>query len=518
MSVAVRIFEGYIRNRQSLVDELGLSLFESSDIDRKIIIEGYKRWGYDLANHLYGGFAIVIHDEDRNETFCIRDHFGVQSLYYYESDDVFLCDISLTGILRDDRYKKALDHEAVQNFMIFGYPVGERTLYRGIRKLMPGRYLIYRDGKCRIERYYIPSFIPQENVDEDKWTGLINETLETILNEDRGNCDFEHVNAFLSGGVDSAYLLAASGVKTSCGIGYTDDKACEWKQAGRLASFVGANFKRIEIKADEFFASVPDYVRRSELPTSDPSSLAFFIGCGKLAREGVKVCLSGEGADEFFAGYHIYRKYNEVLTDGYYGCFGVMEKSAALKLLKYNKEYDYHSLLDDADEVNTEDPLSRMLATDISLWFEGDILFGVRNAARSSGIKLLLPYSDRRMFELSSRIPSNLKLNRDIGKYIFRKAASYVIPEETAWRPKAGFPVPVNKWMHEESVRGRIEDVLFGRETSHLFDTEVLRKYWDSFLNGNGILYQVIYTAYVLEVWYQEVFLRGDGSLGSDRE
>lgn len=501
-------YEGYIRNRKKLSEELGIAYAYGPDIEIRIIEEGYKRWGYDLANHLHGSFAIVIKDEKKDEIFCVRDPFGIKSLYYYASDDVFLTDTRITPIASDKRYKKELDLEAAYYYMMFGYPLGENTLYKGIKKLLPGRYLVYRGNECLIRRYFAPAFNPEENISEDKWTELIGKTIKDVISEDLENHKEENISSFLSGGVDSAYLLAASGVKHACGIGYPGDEASEFEAAGKTAAYVGSNFHKITVSADEFFKAIPEFVRNTELPASDPSSLVFSIGCRKLADEGVKVSFSGEGADEFFAGYYVYRRAEELYKTGYYGCFGVMDQNTAAKLLKLEKQYDMSSLLKVMDEVKAEDPLSLMLATDISLWLEGDIFFGVGNAARATGIELLLPFSDRRVFELSAKIPSDLKLKDNQGKYIFRKAALDILPEETAWRAKAGFPVPIRKWLLDESARKNIEEMFIEGNTPPFINADVLRKYWNSFCNGNDVLYQIIYSSFIFYKWYNEVFLR----------
>jgi asparagine synthase (glutamine-hydrolysing) len=148
--------------------------------------------------------------------------------------------------------------------------------------------------------------------------------------------------------------------------------------------------------------------------------------------------------------------------------------------------------------------LSRFLRIDCALWLEGDILFGVRCSARAAGLQLLLPYADRRLFELAARIPSALKRKDGVEKYILRRAAEARLPRETAFRPKVGFSVPVRSWLRREPFRSRVESVLFGPRSSGLFDQVLLRRYWTSFQSGNDVLWQIPYAAYVLLLWFRE--------------
>ena len=153
--------------------------------------------------------------------------------------------------------------------------------------------------------------------------------------------------------------------------------------------------------------------------------------------------------------------------------------------------------------------LSRLQAIDCALWLEGDILLGANAASRESGLKLLLPYADRRMVDLACRIPAEFRIQDDCNKYVLRKAAQNHLPPEVALRPKVGFSVPICTWMREEDRREGIESVLFCDDASQFFSTDQIRCYWDSFLNGNDVLWKILYAIYVFIIWYRDCFLRG---------
>jgi asparagine synthase (glutamine-hydrolysing) len=143
---------------------------------------------------------------------------------------------------------------------------------------------------------------------------------------------------------------------------------------------------------------------------------------------------------------------------------------------------------------------------DLRLWFEGDILFCVDRASHAGGFDLLLPYADRRFFELTSSIPSSLKIKDGVGKYILRRAAEKKLPHETAFRKKVGFSVPLKAWLRQEKFRADLEAVLFGPNSGKYFDQQQLRRYWQSFLGGNDAIWRIIYSAYAFLIWEDGFF------------
>ena len=506
----IHFYEGYLRNRLKLCAELSvLPTADRKNTEEEILLAGYRRWGRDVVNHLYGAFAFAVRDDEKNEYFCARDPFGTESFYYFISCNVFLCSADLKTIVENPGYKKELDRDALQLYMTFGYPVGEKTLYRGIRKLMGGHALTLSGSGYRIEPYFTPCFAPDNTVSEEEWTTQIHRTLQEILDEDRQNFDLTGAVSFLSGGVDSSYLLAASAAPGACGIGFPESEYSETGPARKTAETLGADFHEITVTAENFLASIPRFVKATELPLADAAAVAFSIGCEHAAKE-TDLCLSGEGADEFFAGYNVYRRAEELYRRSdftYYGCDGIMEQEQALALLKMAEKYPLDCLNRNVLSGKQDgDSLSRMLRADISLWLEGNILFGVNRSVKANGLNILLPYSDRRMFELSAHIPSGLKLKEGCDKYIFRKAAETVLPKEIAFRKKIGFSVPVRKWFGEERFRPEIETVLFSDVSSSFFDADILREYWNSFLAGDTLTFRIVYAAYIFLIWYGEEF------------
>ena len=508
MLMNIQLYEGYLRNRAPLCRELGLTPGpDRRETELRILGAGWRRWGREVVRRLYGSFTFAI--QDGESLFCARDAFGIQTFYYCAAEDgAFLYGPDLRTVVKSPHYRKALDRDALQLYLLFGYPVGERTLYEGVFKLMPGCTLLWDGKSVRIERWYSLSFHPENTVPEEDWAQRIDGTLQEILDEDRSCFELTSGLSFLSGGVDSSYLLASSGVREAVGIGFENADFSEAPFASAAADKLGARFREVRISAEQYFESLPHFVRNLELPLSDPSAPAFAVGCEKLkGKRGP--CFSGEGADEFFAGYRIYRRAGELGKEGagYYGCDGLMEQEAAMKLLNTERAFPLETLIRETGAQTCDaEQLSRMLAVDISLWLEGDILFSVGRSARANGIDLLLPFADRRMFELSADIPSALKRKGGTEKYILRKAAQTRIPQEIAFRPKVGFSVPARQWFREERFRPWIEQLLFGAVSRSFFNQEVLRTIWQSFLNGDELVWRIPYAVIIFVLWYETCF------------
>ena len=504
----IQLYEGYLRNRFPLCRELGLMPgTDRRETELGILRAAWQRWGREIVHHLHGSFVFVIRDGE--SLFCARDAFGIRTLYYSVTDDgTFLCGADLCAIVTNPHYKKKLDRDALQLYLLFGYPAGERTLYEGILKLLPGCALLWDGKSVQIERWYSLSFHPETSVTEIEWTCKIDQTLQEILDEDRACFDFSRGVSFLSGGMDSSYLLAASSVRRAVGIGYEDSGFSETPLASSMASELGAGFLEVTVSAEQYFEVLPCLLRNLELPLADASAPAFALGCEQIKGKYCP-CLSGEGADEFFAGYHIYRRVDALGMEdaGYLGCDGVMEQRAAMKLLGTEEAFPLEALTREIDrQMCGNEPLSRMLAVDISLWLEGDILFSVGRSARANGLDLLLPFADRRMYELSAAIPSCLKRKDGTAKYILRKAAESRIPRETAFRPKVGFSVPVKQWFREERFRAQIERALFSEISREFFNQTILRNCWHSFLKGSDDGWHAPHAVYIFVLWYENCF------------
>ena len=201
---------------------------------------------------MHGMFAFALWDEENNQLFCLRDPFGTKPFYYYETEDgTLLYGTTIRKIMEQPGFKKELNEEMLQLYLSLTYVAGENTFFRGLKKLMPGCYLIWKDGVLKIERYWSPQFHPDESKSLEDWADEIHTTLQEIMPEVKAKD--ETVESFLSGGVDSSYVLAMSEAEVADCCGYEEERFDESRMAEETANLLGRTFSRRVITPEEYF-------------------------------------------------------------------------------------------------------------------------------------------------------------------------------------------------------------------------------------------------------------------------
>ena len=217
----IRTYRGHIRNWKALVSELGIEGAEKLSRQEReplILEKAYEKWGHEMGLHMHGMFALALWDADRNELFCLRDPFGTKPFYYCLAENgKLLYGTMIRDILADPAYHRELNEDMLQIYLSLTYGAGEDTFFKGIKKLMPGRYLVEKDGQITITRYFTPAFAPDESRGLQDWADEIHETLKNIMTEVKD--PDEEADSFLSGGVDSSYVLAMSDAKMTDSVG-----------------------------------------------------------------------------------------------------------------------------------------------------------------------------------------------------------------------------------------------------------------------------------------------------------
>jgi len=328
--ITVKEYRGHIRNWEELCERLGIDLSLSrEEREKEILIKAYQTWGYEMADHMYGMFAFALWDDEEKKLFCLRDQFGTKPFYYYETEDgQLLYGTMIRDIMKQPGFVKELNEEMLQLYLSLTYVAGENTFFRGLKKLMPGRYLIWQNGRLTIKRYWKPEFHPDESKSLEDWADEIHSTIQEIMPEVK-TAD-EKVESFLSGGVDSSYVLAMSDAEQADGCGYEEERFDESVLAEKTARILGRKFSRSLITPEQFFDIVPYVMYNMEQPLGDASAIVFTLGCNATA-EHTKICYSGEGADEFFGGYNMYRnaeRYGENLKTFYVGNTNIMKEDS----------------------------------------------------------------------------------------------------------------------------------------------------------------------------------------------
>lgn len=510
--IIVKTYRGHIRNWEELCERLGIDLTLSrEEREHEILIKAYQTWGCEMADHMHGMFAFALWDEEEQKLFCLRDQFGTKPFYYYETEDgELLYGTMIRDIIDQPGFKKELNEEMLQLYLSLTYVAGENTFFRGLKKLLPGRYLIWQDGKLEIHRYWKPEFHPDESKTLEDWADEIHNTLKEIMPEVK-TAD-ERVESFLSGGVDSSYVLAMSDAEQADCCGYEEERFDESVLAEKTAQLLGRKFSRSIITPEQFFDIVPYVMYNMEQPLGDASAIVFTLGCNATA-EHTKICYSGEGSDEFFGGYNMYRnaeRYGENLKNFYVGNTNIMKEDEKQKILK---KYDPDVLpIELAREIYEEteglDPLTKMSDVDIQIWLEGDIYLNVDKMSTAAGLEIRMPLTDRRIFDIASRMPSRFKVNEEQNKVAFRTAAAKVLPEEIAFRKKLGFIVPIRIWMADERYNQDVQRLFHSDIAEKFFDVDAINAIFDEYVGGNSDNWRKVWTIYTFLVWYEEYFVK----------
>ncbi|MCM1008108.1 MAG: asparagine synthase-related protein [Ruminococcus flavefaciens] len=510
--VEIREYRGHIRNWRNLCSELNVDpALPRTERELALITSAYEKWKHDIADHLYGMFAFAIWDEQNSELFCVRDHFGTKSFYYYQtSDGRLLCSTMIRNIMKDEGFVKEINTDMLQIYMSLTYVAGEDTFFKGVKKLMPGHWLSFKNGSLELHRYWTPQFEPDDSKNVDDWADEIHSTVQKMIEEVKENGEI--AESFLSGGVDSSYVLAMSDAEVTDSCGYDDERFDESVLAAETARILGRKNNRCLITPEQYFDIVPYVMYNMEQPLGDASAIVFAIACNETAKH-TKLCYSGEGADEFFGGYNMYRnaeRYGDNLKNFYVGNTNIMKEDEKQRILKnYNPDVLPINLVKHIyEETEGLDPLSKMSDVDIQIWLEGDIYLNVDKMSTAAGLEIRMPITDRRIFDIASRMPSKFKVNDEQNKVAFRTAASKVLPDEIAFRKKLGFIVPIRIWLADERYNADVRTKFKSDMAGKFFDLDEINAIYDEYIGGNSDNWRKIWTIYTFLVWYEEYFVK----------
>ena len=333
----IKEYRGHIRNWRALSEELGADPTLPREEREPLLIRlAYEKWGDRVADHLYGMFAFAIYDDAEDKLFCVRDQFGTKPFYYYQTEDgELLYGTYIRQIISQPGFKKELNESMLQIYMSLTYVAGEDTFFKGVEKLMPGCSLTFKNGKITIDRYFTPTFSPDRSRSLREFADEINSTMRHIMNEVKE--EHETAESFLSGGVDSAYVLAMSDAQMTDSCGYEEERFDESRVAKVTADVLGRQNSTLIIHPEDFFGIVPYVMYNMEQPLGDASAIVFTLGCNATAKH-TKLCYSGEGSDEFFGGYNMYRnaeRYGDNLKTFYVGNTNIMKEDEKQRILKH---------------------------------------------------------------------------------------------------------------------------------------------------------------------------------------
>ncbi len=540
---AMLVFNGEIYNYRELREELrGSGAQFHTDGDSEVILAAWQKWGPDCVTRLHGMFAFAIYDLARRILFLARDRLGVKPLFYAPLSDGSLAFASeLKGLLAHPLLRREIDPLAVEDYLTWGYVPDHRSILAGVLKLPAGHMLLLRhDAPLPAPRqYWDVSFAERrKGRSSDLGAELLHLLRQAVTSRMVSDVP---LGAFLSGGVDSSAVVAlmaeasTAPVKT-CSIGFDVAALDESGYAAKVAAQFGTEHRSRMVSPDDF-EQIDSLVAMFDEPFADASALPTWRVC-QLAREHVTVALSGDGADEAFAGYRRHKfQHGEDRLRGFipqalrapvFGGLGAVYPKAdwapqklrakttlqslagsseagyarALAILSpelretlyspeflrlrgdYRAEQPFEAMMQDAP---ARSGLDRAQYADLKFWLPGDILTKVDRTSMAVSLEAREPLLDHRLIEFAASLPEGLRLKRGEGKWLLKKTMERYLPDEVLYRPKQGFVTPISAWFRgplAESARAVASSAALAR--TGWFDGKMLAGIADAHIAGRS--------------------------------
>ena len=553
------VFNGEIYNFQELkvdLEKRGHRFY--TDCDTEIIVHLYDEYAADCVQHLRGMFAFAIWDETEQSLFVARDRIGKKPfLYSHQPNGDLIFASEFTALLSHPSVSRAVDYTAIDDYLSYLCVPAPQTAFKQIRKLPPGHWMRWKNGKIEMQRYWLPDFSKKIKISEAEAEA---ETLRILRESTKLRMISEvPLGAFLSGGVDSSTIVAlmaemsSQPVKTFS-IGFEEEDFSELKYARQVAEHVGAEHHEFVVKPDALEV-LPTLVEHYGEPYADASAIATFY-VARETRKHVTVALNGDGGDESFAGYERYfamrlaEKYHKIphavrkiLIERAVQMLPASEIKRsrtrdlkrfveAASLPKVERYFRWVSAIDRQSKENLRtEEFSRQIAgndsadilktwfaesngggivdatmfTDQQTYLPNDLLVKVDIATMANSLEARSPFLDHKVIEFAASLPENIKLRGTETKYLLKKAASRIVPPQVLYRKKMGFGVPLTHWF-----RGKLKDFLCENLLSEKFSRrgvikgEAVRKLVNEHVNAERDHVWQLWTLLMLELWFQK--------------
>ena len=531
----VVVFNGEIYNYRALTAELtALGHTFATRTDTEVLLHGWEQWGRELLPRLRGMFAFALWDRRAGVLFCARDMFGIKPLYYCRcADGTLLFASEIKAFLDHPSFAKRLNTAQLPLYLSCQYSPGRDTFFAGVQKLLPGHFLEFSDGIVRTTRWVQPAFLPGD-------APVSPAEIEEVL---RGSAaahkvaDVE-VAGFLSGGVDSAYLTALARPARTYTISYAAPKYDESFPARALARSLGVRNRVRRISPGEFWDAVPAVQYHMDEPLADAAAVALYF-LNREAAKDVKVVLSGEGADELFGGYPLYRQavwaerwqkmpraVRRALAALLPGC-GLLHRGAlprwqrsarANYVFETTQERDKYLKRDYCAPTPAQrckpyfaavrglDEPTAVQWVDWQTWLPRDILRKADRMSMAHSLELRVPFLDRQVLAAAQALPRRYRCTGRRGKIALRAAAARRLPPQLADAPKRGFPVPLADWLRQEKYYALVKAKLTGPVAERFFDTGALCALLDAHRAGKTNAMTKLWAFYCFIEWYEVYF------------
>jgi len=543
------VFNGEIYNFQGLRSELIAQGHRfATNSDTETIVHAYEQWGDDCVLRLRGMFAFAIWDASKKRLLLARDRFGKKPIYLHETGDTLLFGSEIKAILTFPGVARDVDPTAIWDYLAYRYVPAPATLFKGIRKLMPGSYAVWERGRLTETRYYTPPDrepLVAGAVPTDPVGSFLDKLEESVRIRMISDVPF---GAFLSGGIDSSAVVglmsrhSAQPVKTFS-VGFNETTYSELGYAKTIAELFKTDHNELVVSQDHLMQHLPALVRFRDAPVAEPSDIPIYL-LSLEAAKSVKMVLTGEGSDEFLGGYpkhaferyakpyqHVPRLLRGALVAPLIGALPYRFRRAKTAILNLglvdfdermprwfgalsNEERDELVALAAPrrarDQVQFDTPadnsaLRRILYFDQTSWLPDNLLERGDRMTMAASIEARMPFMDHELAAFVSALPDHFRVRGHEGKWLLREAMKRLLPAEILERPKVGFRVPVNEWFRG-SMRDYLQDHLTGSDsrTRKYFHRPALDAVLCEHVAGRQNHEKLLWCLLNLELWHRE--------------
>lgn len=543
-------FNGEIYNYSSIREQLKEQghIF-TTDSDSEVLLHGYEEYGRGILERLRGMYCFVIWDIGNRRLFAARDGFGIKPFYYTRpSEDELVFGSEIKSLLAHSSVKKELNEEAVYSYLSFQFSAREESFFKGIYELPPGHFLTFsEEGGLEIREYWDPVFATQEGMELSTAVKKIEEVFEDSVKVHL-TADTE-VGSFLSGGIDSSYVVSTAKCPKTFTVGFSDDGYSEIAYAKELADKLGVeNYSKV-ITPEEYWESIPKVMYHMDEPVADPAAVALYF-VSQLASSYVKVVCSGEGADELFGGYNVYQtviaaqalsflpeglrravaglmkalpfrfkgkeyliRTGTPLSERYIGNAYIFREKEIDRLLVKPKGKKKTSELTAPyyERAKDFDDVQKMQYIDMKFWLRGDILRKADRMSMAHSLELRVPFLDYEVMKVAGSLPLSLKVDKKTTKKALRLAARKNTPKASTERRKLGFPVPIRVWLREEKYYEKVKEVLLRPYMTRYFRQEEMLRLLNDHYRQKRDYSRKLWCLYCFGIWYGEFFEENPG-------
>lgn len=563
------IFNGEVYNHGDYRNQLIAKGYKyQTTSDTETILYLYEEYGFECLEKLRGMFAFAIWDEKEDQLFIARDRVGIKPLYYvHDSQGNLFFASEIKSLIVAKAVTAEINYDVLPDQLANHGTSFDETLYKDVKRLMPGHFLVWKDGKISVKEYWNLQYEPKHSEISDKefvgqWLEKFKESVRLRLMAD------VPLGMFLSGGIDSSAIAAVMSEMVSepiktFSVGFKEREANEFRYARMVSEKFGTEHHEITITPEQFFAKLPELIWHEDEPLGFVASVPLYF-VSELAQKHVKVVLTGEGSDEIMAGYARYYKALKLLEYGkkyesltpsflrsavksgvstlpnklnrklnrtfltldsdveslYFDNFAIFNKKMQSELLsdetkaKISDRNPYKFINHWFEAENAKELLDKLLYVDTKTYMQ-ELLMKQDQMSMAASIESRVPFLDHELVEWTARMPINLKLRGRDTKWILREAMKGILPEAILSREKMGFPVPIGSWFRNE-FRHLIEEfVLSERSLSRgIFNADFVRELTNHHFSGENHDLRLLFLLN-FEIWQRQILDGEEVIIGS---